>query len=131
VDEGVADVKINQWRVKFALSGGFVGLRKTVELSNAGRMILSDEKKKRRVTVQLSGEDVNKITGLMVEARQLQPVDELPYCADCYQYQLYIHIDKRDFFFQANDLNLVESGLARLVKALMALQERAASGQAN
>lgn len=94
-------------------------------------MILSDEKKKQRVTVQLSGEDVNKITGLMVEARQLQSVDELPYCADCYQYQLYIHIDKQDFFFQANDLNLVESGLARLVKALMVLQERAASEQAN
>jgi hypothetical protein len=94
-------------------------------------MISSDQRKHEQVTVQLSGEDTDKIAGLVVEVMHLPPVGQLPFCADCYQYQFNIRIGAQDFFFEVNDLNLVESGLARLVKALMALQERAASGQAN
>ena len=113
------------WNIDFTLSGGLVGLQRVMELSNAGQMILIDQKKKKQVTAQLSGEDVIKIAGLITEAVQLQPVGPLPVCADCYQYELNIQVNTQYFFFQANDLNLVESGLAPLVKVFMELQRRA------
>jgi len=113
------------WNIDFTLSGGLVGLQRKMKLSNVGQMVLIDQKKKKRVTVLLSGEDVAKIAGLITEAVQLQPVGPLPGCADCYQYELNIQINTQYFFFQVNDLNLVKSGLAPLVNVFRELQGRA------
>ena len=117
---------LGSWHVRFTLSGGLGGLRKTVELSSMGRLILEDHKRKERVTVDVAGEEMAKIAGLLAVTVQLQPVGQNPACADCYNYLLDIHMDHRDFSFQANDLNLEKSGLVDLVKALLDLQQRVA-----
>ena len=114
------------WHVRFTLSGGLGGLRKTVELSSMGRCILEDHKKRERVTVDVAGEEMARIARLLAVTAQLQPIGQNPACADCYHYQLDIQVDRQGFAFQANDLNLEKSGLVDLVKALLDLQQRVA-----
>lgn len=117
------------WKIEFTLMGGFTGLQRMSELSNDGRMTVTNLKSKKQVTVQLSDDEVTKIAGLMIEAARLQPVSDLPACADCFQYELQAQVDASHFTFLVNDINLNKSGLASLVQELKDLQERALSGQ--
>jgi hypothetical protein len=119
---------LGTWTVKFTLSGGFAGLNREMELSSSGRLDVTDQKRNKQVTFQLTGEDIKKIQGLIATAVRFPQVNELPACADCYLYGLSIQMTVMDFSASLNDINLSKSGLAPLINGLKDLQERALSG---
>jgi len=117
------------WNVRLGISGGIAGIQKNLELASTGQLIVTDQKKNRRVEGIVPAEELVSISELVRVVVHIQPLGQPPACPDCFQYQLDVQMDEQHVSLQVNDLNLVESGLEPLISALTALQERALSGQ--
>jgi hypothetical protein len=117
------------WQIAFGLSGGFVGLDRSLEVDSSGQMTVMDLRSKRQVTVTLTQAQVAQLAGLVTAAGTLKPANDLPNCNDCFIYRLDLVVAKQDLTFQLNDVSLAGSGLEALVKALKDLQQGALAGQ--
>jgi hypothetical protein len=118
-----------KWQIAFNFTGGITGLRRVVELSDAGPLTVIDEKTNRRATMQVSATELAEIATLVANAKSVTPSGRLPNCRDCFEFGLEIKIDGQQIVFKANDLSLTESGLELLIKTLVRLQDKALSGQ--
>lgn len=123
--------ELGQWRIRFGISGGFAGLQRSVELSSTGQMTVTDQKRNKRVTVQVPQAEIEKISSWVLQARPAQPQPRLSDCRDCFEYEVTILRDGEVLSFWFDDVTLEDAELAPLVNTLARLQEQALSGQLN
>lgn len=117
------------WRILFKVSGGFSGLRRTMELSSTGAMTVIEQKSARQV-VSLTPEDELAEIALFIEnVKSLQLSGRVLTCRDCLEYDLTVRKNGQQFSIQLNDLSLPDSGIEPLINSLVNLQERALAGE--
>ncbi len=123
--------ELGQWRIRLSISGGFAGLRRSAELSSTGELTVTDQKRNKKVTVQVPQAEMERISSWVLQARPTQPQPRLSNCRDCFEYELTILRDGEILSFWFNDVTLEDAELAPLVNTLARLQEQALSGQLN
>lgn len=118
-----------KWQILLALSGGFAGLRSTMELSSTGSMTVIEQKSARQVVSLVPDKELAEIALLAKNVNSLQPSGRLPNCRDCFQYDFTVRMNGQQFSVQLNDLSLPGSGIGPLINILVNLQERALAGE--
>lgn len=117
------------WTIKLSISGGFAGLQRVVEISNSGQLTVTDQKSNRQVTIQVPNDELANIEVILAETKPPQSPSRPPTCQDCFQYELDVQMEGKDYTVLLNDINLPDSGVDKLINALVDLQERALAGQ--
>ena len=118
-----------KWQILLELSGGFSGLRQTMELSSTGRMTVIEQKSDRQVVSQVPEKELAEIALLTENVKSLQPAGRPTNCRDCFQYDLKVRMNGQQFSVQLNDLSLPGAGIEPLINILVNLQERALAGE--
>ncbi|MBI5675431.1 MAG: hypothetical protein HZC48_06340 [Nitrospirae bacterium] len=119
------------WRIFLELSGGFSGLRRTIELTDTGRMTVIEQKSAKQIVRQIPEKELAEIALLAENVKSLQPSGRLMNCRDCLQYNLIVRMNGQQFSIQLNDLSLPGSGIEPLLSILFNLQKRALAGDQN
>ena len=118
------------WQIKFTMSGGFAGLRRSIELFNSGQMIATDQKTNKQINVQVPEAEMEKISFWVIHAQPALPVPRRSNCKDCFEYEMTIYREGGEILsFWFNDITLEKNELAPLINTLAHLQEKALSGQ--
>jgi hypothetical protein len=124
---GFSCENLKNWRVTFGLSGGFAGLRRTLDLSSNGELTAVDQKLGKQVSMKLPRVELDQLTALIVAACPFDFSIRALNCPDCLEYMLRIDADAGSFSIQVNDRTLSQSGLEKLISGLVRLQEQALS----
>jgi hypothetical protein len=94
------------WQVKYNFSGGFAGLNRDLLLRSDGQIIVSDQRKKVRKEIKASPEQLAKTRKLLENLQPLKsPTKPTQTCADCFQSQMMITLDKRTYAVDSNSLS--------------------------
>ena len=105
------------WHVSMAQTGGIAGVSRTLEISNTGDMIITDERSKKQTTAQLPADKIAALTELVASSKY-QPISQPGACADCFIYNLEISSAGEKFEAQLDDISLPNSGLQPLINFL-------------
>ena len=113
------------WRVALALSGGFAGADRTVEVASTGELSAVDRKRGTRVSRQATASEFVQIKSLLDAVKSTASPPPGTRCRDCLAYALEIERDGKRSTTRVDDTNLAGSGFESLVNALTALLNRA------
>ena len=117
------------WTIRFAQSGGIMGMTRKMEISSDGRLIVADDRTGKNITGQLSEAELARVFGFMNSLKYSAPSGPTT-CADCFNYTLEIVSGSgKPFTAQADDISLETSGLSPLVEYLRMLMERSLKTQ--
>jgi hypothetical protein len=117
------------WTIDYAVSGGFAGIRRLLNLSGNGRIVASDLKRKRRVEQQASSEQLVKIADAlsMIDFSRLQATGPKlsSRCADCFQHELTVVKDGQHHKLYFDDTTLKDPACAELISLLSSILNQA------
>ncbi len=118
-----------KWQVKLTQSGGFAGVLLSVEVGSDGKLTAQDQRTGRVVTQILSPEATAEL-GRLIAGTQSTTTNKLgSACADCFIYDLQLHLDTGDIEVHADDTTLGDSGAADLIMRLSQLRDAALNVQ--
>jgi hypothetical protein len=119
----------NAWSIRMTLSGGIMGLHRTLEITSDGQVTAVDERSAKKNTIQLAADELSKLQTLIADSSFA--VSSLPTgCADCFIYNVEISSGKgKPFTVQVDDTNINTSGMGPLVRYLSELLGRALKPQ--
>ena len=114
-----------KWQVKLTQSGGFAGVLLRVEVASNGQLTAEDQRAGRVVMETLSPQTTAELGRLI--GRIKPGIIDKPGsgCADCFIYDLELHLDAGDVRVQADDTTLGNSGAADLIARLRQLRDAA------
>lgn len=110
------------WEIHLATSGGFAGVRQSLELNSSGSGTVRDDKADKRVPFQVSQAQLDELTALVNDSLNSSHSVESNTCIDCFQYDLSVAKGDRSLKLTVNDFNLEKSGLHALIHTLTVLQ---------
>jgi len=115
----------NAWSVRMTLTGGIMGLSRTLEITSDGQVTAVDERSAKTNTVQLTADELTKLQTMIAESSFTAP--SMPTgCADCFIYNVEIDSGSgKPFTFQVDDTSIDASGMGPLVHYLYGLIQRA------
>jgi hypothetical protein len=114
-----------EWTLLMTHSGGIMGLRRTVEITNAGQMTVTDERADKTVSTQLSKDELVQLQKLVSEASYTAPKTPMG-CADCFIYEVTIQRGAgKPFTATVDDTSIEASGMSPLVTFVRTLMEKA------
>ncbi len=110
------------WRITMKLSGGIMGLSRSIDITSDGQYTVVDERASDPILRVLSAEELSKLT-TQIAALEAVPGDmpDGSGCADCFLYDLEIERNGEKMAIQLNDINLPNSGFEPLVTYLQSL----------
>jgi len=115
------------WRIRFTQSGGFAGLQRELDVTNAGEVIARDVRRNREVKVRLDDAEVARLSALLAQA----PPDAAAtsalassQCRDCLEYGVDATADGQRIAAHLIDTELDASGFRPLVTALVEILTR-------
>ena len=111
------------------LSGGFAGLNRELQLSSTGELSATDRRRDTHVTARVSADEISKI-GSLIPVAPASPSRKTG-CADCFLYDLTLHVRGRSVVVRTDDVSLGGSDIEPLVRNLVALLDRAMTGRLN
>jgi hypothetical protein len=117
------------WRLEIHLSGGFAGLNRELQLSSTGELSAHDRRRDTHVTARVSADEISKI-GSLIPVAPASPSRKTG-CADCFLYDLTLHVRGRSVVVRTDDVSLGGSDIEPLVRNLVALLDRAMTGRLN
>ena len=118
------------WTIKMTQSGGIMGLSRSIEVSSDGKYIVVDERANKTVTGELTADELSELNELVVTSNYVSVTKPNGTgCADCFVYELEIHVNGEKLSVQLNDVSLPNSGLEPLVAYLQGLMEIALKQQ--
>jgi hypothetical protein len=117
------------WRLEIHLSGGFAGLNRELQLSSTGELSANDRRRDTHVTARVSADEISKI-GSLIPVAPASPSRKTG-CADCFLYDLTLHVRGRSVVVRTDDVSLAGSDIEPLVRNLVALLDRAMTGRLN
>lgn len=110
------------WKIEYRVSGGFAGIRRTLELSSDGKLIATDLKQKKTVEKSISDKQIASIENLLNTTNYQQTTEARSKlsnrCADCFQHAITVTIDERQHSTAGTDVSLRNSPYASLIGAL-------------
>lgn len=113
------------WTLLMTHSGGIMGLRRTAEITSAGLMTVTDERAGKRVSTQLSKDELAQLQKLVSEASYTAPKTPMG-CADCFIYEVTIQRGAgKPFTVTVDDTSIEASGMSPLVTFVRTLMEKA------
>jgi hypothetical protein len=116
-----------EWRIEFRVTGGLIGMDRSLELESSGALKATDRRRKAQVSGRLTQSELDQISSL-VTALKTGSVAVDSNCRDCLQYDLTAHVNGRSLVHRLNDVTL--SGAApgpeqqQLIQVLMDLVNR-------
>lgn len=114
------------WTIQYNRSGGFAGFDETLILDNDGSLSVQSERPFIDEQKTISADQVQAITGLLVQACPFEAGPTNGVCADCFFYNLNVQMDGRVYTVQASDVTLTKK-LQPLINTLSQLLQE--SGQ--
>jgi hypothetical protein len=112
--------------VKLTQSGGIMGMLRTIEISRKGSLVATDDRARKSATGQLSMTDLSELLDMVDAFAFAPPSDPDMVCADCFIYTIEISSSSGvATSVQANDIDLLESGMEPLVNFLRGYMEDA------
>jgi len=105
------------------MSGGFVGVSRSIVVTSLGEATASDTKKNQTVSSQLNEDELGVLFGLIKDLPEEWVVNAKD-CNDCFEYALIITRGGDELSASLNDLELADTDLDPLVKALVELQDQ-------
>ena len=109
-----------EWTAVLEVSGGIMGMARTVSLTSTGELSVRDERTGKVARSSVPANAMARFETLVSAIRE-HPGEMLPPCADCFVYHLLVEMDGRSIAAAMNDVNLDSSDLAPLVHALFDL----------
>ena len=117
------------WHIDLALSGGFAGYQRTLDLASSGELTVTNHRISKQITARAPQKDLEEITALVDKAQSYQPTKPMQTCSDCFLYTLDIRRDGQTLSVRVDDSVLVESGFEPLMSILTRLMDQALSGK--
>ena len=114
-----------KWQVKLTQSGGFAGVLLSVEVASDGQLTAEDQRAGRVVTQTLSPETTAELGRLIAGTRPTVTNKPGSACADCFIYDLQLHLDAGDIQVHVDDTTLGDSGAMDLIMRLSQLRDAA------
>ncbi len=103
-----------------------MGLSFSIEVSSDGNYTVVDERANKTVTGELTADELSELNELVVTSNYVPATKPNGQgCADCFVYELEIHINGEKLSVQLNDVSLPNSGLEPLVGYLRGLIDTA------
>ncbi|MFN8381068.1 MAG: hypothetical protein U0V02_03965 [Anaerolineales bacterium] len=116
----------NEWSITMNLSGGIMGLMRSVEVSSNGNYIVADERTKNKAEGKLSADELNKLSSIIKSATlHTSNTPGVSACADCFIYDIEIQSGGENFTVQLDDITLPASGMEELATFLRELIDSA------
>lgn len=115
------------WEVSFELSGGIAGAMKQIVVSNDGRLIGENLKRRTRIEKRLSADQVKELDRLIGQAESAPaPADSPSRCADCIEYRLTVsRSGGRPTVFESGFVGQRQSRSGELLRFLAAILNEA------
>jgi hypothetical protein len=117
------------WKLEFARSGGFAGLRQRLWFSSNGELRAVDERKSIEVTRKALLSEVEKAGELLVKACPFEPKPQAEECRDCFNYNLDIELDGQKYAMQSSDISKPSVDLQALIVFLVSILEQTLGNQ--
>ena len=105
------------WQISLEQSGGIMGMSRKLVVSSSGSASLTDLHSQKSSPVNLSGEELKSLAGLVADSRYKAPVSTSG-CADCFLFALEVSSSSGTFSVELDELALADSGLQPLVAFL-------------
>ncbi len=118
----------NQWlRIRMIHSGGIMGLLRTIEISNSGSAIITDDRPAESKALQLSTSELIQLNELISSVSfSTQAPRPTSVCADCFIYAIELDTEQsKTLQIQVDDTDINESGFSELVSFLRVVIEKA------
>lgn len=113
------------WSVRMTLTGGIMGLQRTLEITSDGKVTVVDERASKTFTLQLTADELTNLQTLVAESSFTAPSVPMG-CADCFIYNVEIDGGSgKPFTVQVDDTSIDASGMGPLVRYLNGLIQRA------
>ncbi len=122
------------WQITLDVSGGFSGLRRTLQISSTGKLTAVDQKTGKKARSKLARHEADQLTSIVAAACPFDkslPASRAAGCPDCLVYGLRISSGEKSNSVQVNDRTLPGSRLESLINRLMRILEQALSSQGN
>lgn len=113
------------WSVRMTVTGGIMGLNRTLEITSDGQVAAVDERSSKKATIQLTADELTNLETLIAESSFTAPAVPTG-CADCFIYN--VEIDSgagKPFAVQMDDTSIDASGMGPLARYLNSLIQRA------
>lgn len=107
------------------LSGGIMGLMRTIEVNDSGQATVSDQRASKTVGLQLTPDQMASLQTLVAQASYTAP--NMPVgCVDCFVYKVEISRGNgKPLVAQMDDTSIDASGMGPLAKYLAGLMDTA------
>ena len=116
----------DEWTLTMNLSGGIMGLMRSVEVTSEGNYTVVDERTKNKAEGKLSGDELKKLNGIIKSATiHASNTPGVSACADCFIYDIEIQSGGENFTIRLDDMTLPASGMEELAVFLRELIESA------
>ena len=109
------------WSVDFEVSGGLMGIHRSLSLDSGGEAGAIDVRKRVEAASSLVPARIEQVAGLLRDLCPFEQSVRQAACADCLLYELTIQWGDEDVRLKASDVTLKEQGLESLVGELNAL----------
>ena len=116
------------WTITFHLSGGFLGVMRTLHVSSTGDLSAEDAKRPGPVTARATPEELTQCASFVANGKPAGPVRP-SVCRDCLEYAVEIDAKGRRSSFNVDDTTLKGSEVEPLVKLLTTMLNRLLSTQ--
>lgn len=107
--------------VKFEASGGFAGIRQSLDIRHDGTFVARDEKLKKEVRGLLDTTTLNELVTAFRSSDTKEKINKpgsIKRCADCLQYSIRASVDNRDYQVNINSVSAGTSEYDQVVRFL-------------
>lgn len=116
----------DEWTLTMNLSGGIMGLMRSVEVTSEGNYTVIDERTKNKAEGKLSGDELEKLNGIIKSAMlKASNTPDSSVCSDCFVYDIKIQSGGESLTVRLDDMALPNSGMEDLAVFLRELIESA------
>lgn len=132
VGVAAASSTTDTWSVRLSISGGFAGVRRQIEVDYSGRLLVQDQKLKKKVAGSLDSSELEKLAVLVRSAAAKPASTGKPRhadCFDCYRYTMILKTGDKETKSQINGLQDLDAGKNQLVQHLLSIMRQRLSSK--
>lgn len=118
-----------KWTAKLTQSGGFVGVRLTVEISSDGQLVAADQRSGRSASQTLLPATMAELRRLITETPIPRTGTPAPSYLDCFIYEFELSSEAGTTQIHADDTTIGNSGAEALILFLSSLRDAALQAQ--
>lgn len=98
----------SSWTIQYHRTGGIAGFDQQLTLQSDGSLSVQSNKPSVDKQITVPEDHVETITELLAQACPFEAARPTGVCADCYNYELNIQMNGRNFMLEATDITLTE-----------------------